>query len=127
MSPYRIVFKCYFKPHSKQNGHKIDGYLVSKLSLAASNDDALSSTLIMICSLEIKAYRSIATLLIWGAGSGVQEATTSCAAMRHRIAAAIGWSRLETVDTIERPIMSTPQGVAEPLPQTSSQKWSERP
>ncbi len=56
----------------------------------------------------------------YGAGSGVHDAAmNSCIAMRHRIAAAMGWSRFETVRAAARTISSTPQRVYEPLTQAS--------
>ena len=46
------------------------------------------------------------TRVAYGAGSGVQEAVTSCIAMRQSSAATMGWSRFETVKAAVRAISS---------------------
>lgn len=59
----------------------------------------------------------MATRLAYGAGSGVQEATTNCVAMRHRMAAMTGWSRFDTARAMETATMRTPKGVYDLLTQ----------
>ena len=62
-------------------------------------------------------YRVTPTRTAYGAGSGVQDATTSCAAMRHRKAAAMVWSRFETARAMETAMSGTPRKVYEVLTQ----------
>lgn len=57
------------------------------------------------------------TRLAYGTGSGVQDATISCAAMRQRMAAMTGWSRFDTARAMETAKMRTPKGVYDLLTQ----------
>lgn len=59
----------------------------------------------------------MATRVAYGTGSGVHEATASCAAMRHSMAAATGWSRFETARAMETATKSTPEKITEILTQ----------
>jgi len=62
----------------------------------------------------------MATRVAYGTGAGVHEATASCIAMRHREAAATGWSRFETARAMETATRSTPEKVYEVLTQGTS-------
>ena len=53
----------------------------------------------------------MATRVAYGTGSGVQDAVTSCATMRHRMAAAIGWSRFETLKAMDLTTTQLRQGI----------------
>lgn len=61
----------------------------------------------------------IDTRLAYGTGSGVQDAATSCTAMRHRNAAMTGWSRFDTARAMETATVRTPKGVYDLLTQGS--------
>lgn len=51
----------------------------------------------------------------------------SCAAMRHRTAATIGWSRFETARAIERAMTGAPAKVSDSLTQGRRQDGGGRP
>ncbi len=57
------------------------------------------------------------TRVAYGTGSGVQEATASWTAMRHRIAAVTTWSRFDTPKTMDWTTMGAPERIYRSLRQ----------
>lgn len=72
-------------------------------------------------------YRRMVTREAYGAGSGVQDATTSWLAMIHRTATATGKSRFDTSRARVRAMKSTPQKVYDLLTQGPGQTRGEHP
>ena len=69
----------------------------------------------------------IDTRLAYGTGSGVQDAATSCTAMRHRNAAMTGWSRFDTARAMETAMWGPPRKVYGVLTQGPRRREGLRP